>query len=465
MSTKIDRRKFVKSTAAIGAGLFLGPTAGNLTAAPGKKDDIHIALIGCGDQGKALFDAIMDLPLNSGVKFKAVCDIWPLKRNRFSKTLGYYKRRGHAGTPYEDYREMLDKEKDNLDAVIIATPDFWHARHTIDCLKAGLHVYCEKEMSNKIEDAQKMVETAEETGKLLQIGHQRRSNPKYLYCLENIINKTFPVTKNGKTEESTLLGQITTVSGQWNRSIAGCQPRGFPAGNAIPQATLQKYGFKNMQQFRDWRLYKGLGGGPIVDLGSHQIDIFSWFLGEAKPKAVMAAGGIDYWKKQQWFDNVVAVYDFETEHGTVRATYQTQTTTSCGGYHEKFMGTKGTLEISEQNGFLNAGREYYHIHDQDWDPWIKAGIITPVPKPKEKKNSLVDSRSSPPLAPHKIHVKMEDKFHKPHLVNFFDAVREKSVKLNCPAEVGYNTAAMVLKVNEAVEAEKKLYFKPEDFKV
>ena len=77
---------------------------------------------------------------------------------------------------------MLDKEK-QLDAVIIATPDFWHAQHTIDCLKAGKHVYCEKEMSNTLEGARSMVLAQRETGKLLQIGHQRRSNPRYLHCL------------------------------------------------------------------------------------------------------------------------------------------------------------------------------------------------------------------------------------------------------------------------------------------
>ena len=71
---------------------------------------------------------------------------------------------------------MLANETD-LDAVIIATPDFWHAQHTIDCLEAGINVYCEKEMSTTLENAKRMVLTSRETGKLLQIGHQRRSHP------------------------------------------------------------------------------------------------------------------------------------------------------------------------------------------------------------------------------------------------------------------------------------------------
>jgi len=74
---------------------------------------------------------------------------------------------------------MLDKEQD-LDAVIVATPDFWHSPHTVACLEAGLHVYCEKAMSNTLDGARKMVLAARKTKRLLQIGHQRRSNPKYL---------------------------------------------------------------------------------------------------------------------------------------------------------------------------------------------------------------------------------------------------------------------------------------------
>ena len=86
---------------------------------------------------------------------------------------------------YENYEDLLAKEKD-LQAVVVATPDFWHAPITNACLKAGLHVYCEKMMSNTIEGARSMVQTMRETGKLLQIGHQRRSNPRYLFALNRL---------------------------------------------------------------------------------------------------------------------------------------------------------------------------------------------------------------------------------------------------------------------------------------
>ncbi|RPJ77898.1 MAG: gfo/Idh/MocA family oxidoreductase, partial [Acidobacteria bacterium] len=154
--------------------------------AAGSLQEINVALIGAGAQGQVLMDSVIKISKDSPVHLRAVCDIWEPHRTRVSRTLNAYKSLGHQGNAYVDYREMLDKEKE-IDAVVIATPDFWHAQHTIDCLKAGKHVYCEKEMSNTLEGARSMVAAARETGKLLQIGHQRRSNPRYLHCYEKLL--------------------------------------------------------------------------------------------------------------------------------------------------------------------------------------------------------------------------------------------------------------------------------------
>jgi len=307
-------------------------------------------------------------------------------------------------------------------------------------------------MSNTLEGAKKMLKAAKETGKLLQIGHQRRSNPRYIHCYENLI-------KGAK-----LLGRITTINGQWNRSKAACEDLGFPRTAEIDEPTLQKYGFKSMSQFRNWRWYKGLGGGPIVDLGSHQIDIYSWFLG-ANPKSVMASGGIDYWKGHDWYDNVMAIYEYETKQGVVRAFYQTITTNSSNGYFETFMGDEGTLVISEASGRGTVYREAW-VPAENWEKWVKMGYLKEPPKAEEEKSAgdaVLDVRETAKPPSYDIPVTMDNKkYHQPHLENFFDAVRGKA-KLNCPAEIGYETAVTVLRVNEAVAAGKKLDFKPEDF--
>jgi predicted dehydrogenase len=453
MKTNIDRREFLRSTAAIGAALYVsGDAAGQGTA--GKSDDINVALLGAGEQGKTLMDAITKKGKNSGVRFRAVCDIWK-KGNlrRISRTLNAYKAYGHAGNAYVDYKEMLDKEKD-LDAVLIATPDFRHAEHTIACLEAGLHVYCEKEMSNTLEGARQMVEAAKKSGKLLQIGHQRRSNPRYIYCYEKLI------------KEAKLLNRITTVNGQWNRAVESEEARAVPKGTELDQATLEQYGFKSMHQFRHWRWYKGLGGGPIVDLGSHQIDIYAWFLG-ANPKSVMASGGTDYYDKSthEWYDTVMAVYEYETEQGTVRAFYQTLTSNSSQGYFEQFMGDEGTLVISEAAGRGAIYRENW-VPTTKWAPWVKKGYIKqPAGMKQPEKPAVVgDVRESPTPPKYDLPITMDAPYHQPHLDNFFDAIRGKA-ELNCPAEVGYETAVSVLKVNDAIEAGRRLEFKPEEFKV
>jgi len=416
-------------------------------AAAADLQEINLAILGAGAQGQVLMEAMLRIP---GLRFRAVCDIWTeYNQKRVVNTLKRFK---HEVNGYADYREMLDKEKE-IDVVVIATPDFWHSQHTVDCLKAGKHVYCEKEMSNTLDGARAMVAAARETGKLLQIGHQRRSNPRYLHCYEKLLG------------EAKLLGRIVTVNGQWNRAVA--PDLGAPDRYSIPGAQLEQYGFKDMHQFRNWRWYKGLGGGPIVDLGSHQIDIYSWFLG-ANPSHVMASGGLLYYepKTHEWYDTVMAVFDYDTPLGPVKAYYQTQTTNGSQGYFETFMGDQGTLLISESE--VNyAGRLYRDTNAPAWDAWVQKGYVT-APKLQEVKEvsegAVADVRESVSPDEHTVPVTLRDPYHQPHLQNFFDAVRGKA-KLNCPAEIGYESAVSVLKVNEAIEAKSRLSFKPEDFHV
>ena len=446
----MDRRGFLRSAASAGAGLAFSPAVFGGTTGTTKPDDINVALLGAGAEGHRLIEMIC-LRKIPGIRIKAVCDIWKAYNQRRTSLL--LQRYNHTHNVYEDYREMLDKEKDNLDAVIVTTPDFWHSRHTVACLEAGLHVYCEPEMSNTLEGARAMVQAAKRTGKLLQIGRQRRSNPRYIHCYERLI------------KEAELLGRITTVNGQWNRSRRSCEDRGWPSRYAIDDATLNKYEFESMHQFRNWQWYKGKGGGQIVDRGSHQIDIYSWFL-EANPKSVIAGGGTDYWKGRDWYDNVMAIYEYQTKEGTVRALYQTITTNDSEYYYEKFMGIEGTLVISEYSWCIKAERQ---VEAEKWEPWVKKGYLKSNAPPRKVSESGIEIIPDPSLpAPppsYDIPVTVGGKaYHLLHLENFFDAIRGKAT-LSCPAEVGYRTAVAVLKVNEAVEAARRLEFQPDEFAV
>lgn len=437
------RRDFIKTSAMTGAGLLVSPLI-KTSANSSISNDINVALLGTGAEGQVLMNVCLKIP---NIKFKAVCDIWEdYNLKRAHRLLQKY---GHELNAYIDYREMLAKEKD-LDAIIIATPDFWHAIQAVDSMNAGLHVYCEKEMSNTLEGARKIVQAAKRTGKVVQIGHQRRSNPYYIHSYYNLI------------KEAQLLGKITTVNGQWNRSVQ--VDNGWPKKNAIPHSILAKYGYKNMHQHRNWRWYRGLGGGPIVDLGSHQIDIYNWFLG-SPPSSVMASGGTDYYDKKthEWYDTVLATFKYKTNHGIVRAFYQTITTNSNQGYFETFMGDQGAITISESAGRVGVFKE---ASAPPWDKWVDNGFLLAPIEEQKKENTvaILDVRETVAPPKHSLPIQFNDPYHKPHLENFFNAIRGKE-KLNCPVEVGYETAVAVLKVNEAIKAKREIKFSPNEFKI
>ncbi|MEJ2702585.1 MAG: Gfo/Idh/MocA family oxidoreductase [Sedimentisphaerales bacterium] len=223
----MNRRIFLRSAAVAGAGLALsrgGPVRSQSGTEP---DDINVALLGAGHEGQILMNSCRRIP---GIRFKALCDIWTkYNLRRISFDLQKYNQTHNA---YEDYREMLDKEKGKLDAVIVATPDFWHSRQVIDCLEAGLHVYCETPMSNTVQGAGNMVQASRRTGKLLQIGCQRRSDPPYLHCYEKLLHGY------------EIFGRIVAASAQWNR--VETVPLGWPRRAGLDQATLERYGYDSM---------------------------------------------------------------------------------------------------------------------------------------------------------------------------------------------------------------------------
>jgi predicted dehydrogenase len=448
----LTRRDFVRAAFG-GAGLALAAAApaaraqssGAPAAAPAAgaaTRKIRYALIGLGAQGRVLIDALQKI---GNIELVAIVDIWPYTRN-YTKNL--LSRAGMTVNAYESAEEMLAAEKD-LEAAVVATPDFWHAPVTNQCLRAGLHVYCEKMMSNTVEGARSMVATMRETGKLLQIGHQRRSNPRYRFALTRLL------------QEAKICGKLTAAQAQWNR--AASPDLGWPKKSDMPPDLLKKYGFESMHQFRNWRWFKALGGGPLSDLGAHQIDIFPWFLG-VHPTTVMATGGVDYYKGRECVDNAMVIYEFPMpEGGTVRAFYQVQTTTSAGGgYFEYFMGDQGSLKMSENPRLCVLYRE---ASAPDWSPWVGKNYLRAQPAPvAAPSETAVDVRETAPLQSYDIPVTFAKAIHQPHLENFFNAIRGTAT-LNCPADEAYRSEYIIHKANQALETRQILQIKPEEFEV
>ncbi len=445
---KLSRRDFLKSSASAGLGMALaGPALAKHSSArriqeEKKPAELNIAVIGTGVQGRVLIESMLRIP---EVRITAICDIWEYSQQYASRYLSKY---GQNVNVYEDYRDLLGKER-NLDAAVVASPDWVHAEHANACMEAGLHVYCEKEMSNSLARAKSMTETAARTGKLLQIGHQRRSNPRYVHAIDRLIH------------EKEILGRVNVLYAQWNS--AKSEMFGWPERYTIPQATLSRYGYRSMTEFRNWRWFKKYGGGPLVDLGSHQIDLFSWVLG-ANPKSVVASGGTDYYKDRELYDNAMAIYEFDTESGPARALYQVQTTTKHGGFYEVFMGENGSIVISEvpQRGDW-AMRE---AHAPEWDSLVRDGYLKTEKPPLQKidtKNIFLDVRVTAEAGRWPLPLELAKPAHQPHLENFFGAILH-GTPLSCPAEIGYESAVAVIKANEAVASRRMMTFRPQDFK-
>jgi len=464
---ELSRRDFLRSAAAVGTGVVLAgkalgqdapepapKQAPSSSGTPSSSDTLNIALIGCGAQGEVLVDAARGIQFEAGtptIRFRAACDIYPYNLLLVSGRLKAY---GQLVNKYEDYREMLDKEKD-LHAVIVATPDWMHAEHAITCMEAGCHVYCEGVMSNSLEKARQMVWTARRTGRLLQIGHQRRSSPRYLHAINNIVHG------------NRILGRICQANAQWNRPKM--EDVGWPMKYELSSEKLAQYGYDSMHQLRNWRWFRKYGGGPVVYLGSQQIDIFGWVF-RGNPTSVMAGGGIGYYKNREWPENVMAIFEYATPEGKACALCQVLTTSSYGKYYEAFMGENATLQISELSYGTMVVVER-HVDREEGDKWVEAGVLREAMAGERVTTpsgefAVMEAIESPPGMPvlWDIPVTLLKPYHQYHLENFFNALLH-GTPLNCPPETGFETAVAVLAVNKALEAGKTIHFKPEDFKV
>lgn len=304
-------------------------------------------------------------------------------------------------------------------------------------------------MCNTVEGARRMVQIARQRDKLLQIGQQRRSNPRYRHCRTKLLGM------------ADLLGRVTAVNGQWHHPARA--DRGWSRRRALDEATLARHGYASMHQFKNWMWYKGLGAGPVVDFGVHQIDAINWFLGRA-PKTITARGGTYYYDPEthQWPDTAMAILEYETDDGIISVSYETLCTNGYGGHAEVFMGDQGTLELSES---ASRGGVYRDPEAPDWRKWVRLGLLNePGAEAKSPSGSAsIDVAETKPPAKYDIPVTVDVPYHQPHLMNFFDAVRGQA-ELNCSGETAYSSTVAALKINAAIEKKQTLELEPDTFR-
>lgn len=439
-SSSLKRRDFLKNSALAGAGLFVARPF-NITRNPFRTDEkVNIAVVGCGGRGSGIiFDNIPKIPEANLV---AICDIIETRRKRAANRFYLRHRNQTTGRPktYENFYEMLEKE--NLDAIAIATADFWHMPHTVAALEKGVHVYCEKAMSNKIEDAKKMAQAMKSSGKLLQIGRQRRSDDRYRFTYNKLI------------KQEQMFGRLTHAIGQWNRTQIWTQqpdPR-----DKLDLKTVQKYGFQTVDQVYNWRNYSKLGGGVVSDLGSHQIDIFNWFF-QAYPHTVYATGNNSYFGFEQ-ADTMATILEYETAKGPAIGIYEVISNSRAIGVHEKFIGDRGMITISQgpENKIYREAR----VEADEWTKYEQKGYIVNLANKEntegKKQGDSGIMETAPQISYDIKEYKDMDKVynmasHSAHLYNFVQAVRGKET-LNHDAIESYKSEVCIYKIHEAINA-------------
>jgi len=283
---------------------------------------VNCGFVGVGSQGTMMLKRALSVP---GVRFTGICDIYePNLKRALALTPG--------AKGYKDYRSLLERK--DIEAVLIATPLYVHSAVAVAALKAGKHVFCEKMMAYSIEEAKRMARAAVAGKRMLQIGHQRRSNLIYNHGWE-LINK------------ARVCGKVTHVRAQWNRNGSWRRP--------VPKDTDDRHW--------NWRLYKDLSQGLMAELGTHQIHVANWYLREA-PSAVVGIGGINYWKDGRTvFDNVEVVFEYPSG---AKLNYTSLTTNQYDGFYEQFMGKDGTLVVSQE-----TGGQYYREPTAEMEAWMK----------------------------------------------------------------------------------------------
>ncbi|QDT64438.1 Gfo/Idh/MocA family protein [Calycomorphotria hydatis] len=366
-----SRREFLAGVGAAGAGL--GAAYFGYEKVMG--DRVRVGFIGTGDEGSIL----MTEHPEDYMEVVAIADFRPNNRKRAffgdgnEHRVGLNKKLGESVTKdirvFNDHNELIKaKDELGLEAVVIATPLVSHAPIAIDCLNAGLHVLCEKLMAKSITQCKEMIAVARKNNKLLAVGHQRHYSVLY--------DNANQLVQQG------LLGDIKFIRAQWHRNnsfpfrdswVNDLDHPKFAADvkelNAR-QDEIAKLGFSDAEHFINWRIYNATGGGLMAELGSHQMDAASIFLGKVHPLAVQGYGGKNFYgvkgvgPKDKWEDgreiddHIYVTLEFpgphyeEDKNDICIVTYSSISTNRFEPYGESVYGSRGTLLMKTEKDAL-----------------------------------------------------------------------------------------------------------------
>jgi predicted dehydrogenase len=299
-SHRVSRRRFLHSAAATGlAGPLLLPAL--RADQTGPNDRINLGFIGVGTMGFGHVNAFLGSP---EVQVVAISDVVVERRDRAQKRVEeHYAKQKDSGSykgckAYNDFRDLLART--DIDAVVIATPDHWHAIPTIQAARAGKHVYCEKPLTLTIGEGRAVVEAVKKAGVVFQTGSQQRSEfgGKFRLAVELIRNgrigkvKTVRVGVGDPAVPCDLPEQPVPEGTDWDRWLGPAPQRGYHS-DLCPKGVHS--------HFPAWRKYREFGGGGLADMGAHHFDIAQWALDmdgsgpvKIEPPAGKAKTGLRY---------------------------------------------------------------------------------------------------------------------------------------------------------------------------
>jgi predicted dehydrogenase len=322
----LSRRSFLKSSAALAAAAV--PAANAL----GANEALRVAVIGSGGRARQLMRALVKVP---DVRIAAVCDVWDVALAEGRKLAA------DGAFTTKRYQDVLDRK--DIDAVLIGTPDHWHAPLTVAACQAGKDVYVEKPLTHAFGEGRAVVEAQNKHNRVVQVGTQQRSMPQY--------HKVREMVRAGR------IGQVHKAHLTWNRNTdrvrrfpLGVDPKSVDwkafLGNA-PEQPFDEY------RFRNWRWFWDFGGGIFTDLMVHQIDIVHWVLDLDHPLQALAIGG-DEFSRGVWQtpDSVQGLLVYPKG---LHVYYEGTFSNARNGAMIELMGTEGTL-------YLDRGR--YELHPE-----------------------------------------------------------------------------------------------------
>src|SRR6266404_4983575 len=338
ITSKTSRRSFMKVA---GAGIVLNSTAASYARILGANDRVRVGVVGFSERFRdALLPSFQQHAAAMNFEFAGLSDIWKLRRE---EGLAHLKKvTGKDVTGARNNAELLGRQ--DIDVVMIATADFQHAQHGVAAMRAGKDAYIEKPLAHTMSDAQDIRRAVQESGKIVQVGTQRRSATNYQRAREFI--------------ESGEFGDIVSVEMTWNVNQPGRWRRPALVEKLREEDTdwklfLGNLPFENFdpRKYIEYRLFWPYSSGIPDQWMVHQIDTVHWFTRLPHPRSVVANGGVYLWHdgRKNW-DTMTAVFDYGPLNDLSKGfqvVYSSRQTNSAGDVKELYRSNFGTLDLDK----------------------------------------------------------------------------------------------------------------------